>query len=300
MLHLAQLKALHAVARTGSVSAAATDLCVTTSAISQRLAKLERDVGQPLLERKGRSVQLTDTASLLANHAARILSAVDEAEAALEDHRGAVIGHLTVAAFSSAARGLFPDALGMLRDMYPGLRVEANEMEPDMSIAALVRGDIDVAVVQDWLDFPLEVPDGLLRADLLDDVMDIALPANHPFAHRPVIEFDDLLDEPWVSWPSRSVCHNWLLYMFRSRGVAPNILHTAAEYATQFALVAAGLGIAAAPRLGRGTVPCGVQMAALLPAPTRHVYTLWRAESARRPTLSATVDALRAAAKSQR
>src|SRR5689334_18377150 len=107
MLHLAQLEALHAVARTGSVSAAAADLCVTTSAISQRISKLEKDVGQTLLERKGRSVQLTDTASLLVNYAARILSVVGEAEAALEDHRGAVIGRLTLAAFSTAVRGLF-------------------------------------------------------------------------------------------------------------------------------------------------------------------------------------------------
>ena len=107
-LDLAQLRALQAVARTGSISSAANILHVTTSAVSQRLAKLEHDIGQPLLQRKGRSVRLTDAAELLVGYAERIFSVVDEAEAALESHQGSVAGRVFVAAFSTAARGLLP------------------------------------------------------------------------------------------------------------------------------------------------------------------------------------------------
>src|SRR3569833_4395131 len=73
MLDLDRLRALSAVATYGSVSAAADVLHVTTSAVSQQVAKLERETGQKLLERNGRGVRLTDAAELLASHAERIL-----------------------------------------------------------------------------------------------------------------------------------------------------------------------------------------------------------------------------------
>ncbi len=70
MLNLDRLRALHAVADRGSLMAAADALHVTNSAISQQLAKLEDEVGQPLLERNGRGVRLTDAAMRLRRHRA--------------------------------------------------------------------------------------------------------------------------------------------------------------------------------------------------------------------------------------
>src|SRR5690348_11387683 len=111
MLDLERLRALQAVSKHGSVRAAAEALHVTTSAVSQQLAKLERETGQQLLERQGRGVRLTDAAELLVSHADRILSLVEEARADLEAHRGAVVGEVWVAAFPTAVRGLIPGAL---------------------------------------------------------------------------------------------------------------------------------------------------------------------------------------------
>jgi len=271
---------------------------VTTSAVSQRLAKLEHDIGQPLLQRKGRSVRLTDAAELLVGYAERIFSVVDEAEAALESHQGSVAGRVFVAAFSTAARGLLPSAVRTLHERHPDLRIEVSELEPDLCIPPLMRGDIDIAIVQDWFNLPLDLSASVMRAPLLDDVVDIALPRGHRLADRPVVDLDDLLDEPWVSWPVQTVCHNWLLHTFRIHGAEPNIAHTAAEYATQFALVAAGLGVAAVPRLGRGVAPAGVHIAAVRPTLLRHVYAAWCSDAGRRATVRVTIDALSAAAKS--
>lgn len=105
MLDLNRLKALHAVAVYGSVGAAAEALMVTPSAISQQLAKLERETGSVLIERNGRGVRLTDAAGLLADHAERILALVETAEADFEALRGEVVGRLSMAAFPTAARG---------------------------------------------------------------------------------------------------------------------------------------------------------------------------------------------------
>ena len=128
MLQLERLRALHAVATYGSVVAAARALQVTTSAVSQQLAKLERETRTQLLERHGCGVRLTDSALLLVDHAAEILARVEHAESDLEAHRGAVVGRLSVGAFATAARGLLPAALRLIGARYPRLTVALTEL----------------------------------------------------------------------------------------------------------------------------------------------------------------------------
>jgi molybdate transport repressor ModE-like protein len=296
MLDLERLRALHAVAEHGSVSAAAEVLHVTTSAVSQQLAKLERETGQKLLERNGRGIRLTDAAELLVRHADRILSMVETAEADLEAHRGAVVGQLTVGAFPTAIRGLAATALPRLRREHPQLRVLVQECDPSDSVPMLLRGRLDVAVVQDWSNSPMSLPEGLARGLLCVDVADVALPAGHPLAGRDSIELKELAGEPWISSTPDSICCEWLTHTLRLTDCEPRIEHMAYEYATQLALVATGLGAGILPRLGRCDVPDGVRVVGLRPLLTRRVFALWRRETARRPAISAIVDALRAAA----
>ncbi|HVK25506.1 MAG TPA: LysR family transcriptional regulator [Actinokineospora sp.] len=296
MLELSQLRALHAVSTGGSINAAAEMLHITNSAVSQRLAKLERDVGQVLLERHGRGVRLTDAARLLVDHAEQILSLVDAAESALEGHRGAVVGKVSIAAFPSAARGLLSRTMMELRAGYPHLHPVLYEQDPVASVPLVVRGDVDIAVVQDWFDVPLEFTGDLDRVSLLDDGMDLALSASHPLAGHASVDIEDFAHESWVSWPRGTVCGDWLRHTLRGYGVEPRIEHAVAEYPTQMAMVAAGFGVALIPRLGRDPVPAGVRLVAITPPLTRHVYAVWRAEAAHRPAIRATVDALVAAA----
>src|SRR5690349_15393227 len=170
MLDLDRLRALNAVATYGSVSAAAEALHVTTSAVSQQLAKLERETGQKLLERNGRGVRLTDAAHLLVTHAEGILSLVERAEADLEAHRGVVVGELSVAAFPTAIRGLIPAALASLRAAHPELRVLIREYDPSVSLPLVTRGDVDLAIVQDWNNEPIPVLEGLVKGAICEDV----------------------------------------------------------------------------------------------------------------------------------
>src|SRR5919197_1597046 len=179
MLNVERLRVLHALAGAGSVRGAAETLHVTTSAVSQQLARLEREIGEPLVEPRGRGIRLTEAGSVLAGHAGRLLDQVERVEADLAGRRGAVVGQLTVAAFATAARGLLPGILASLRALPPGLSVRLSELEPTESIPELCRGDVHVAIVQDWPDAPLGLPDGLSRKHLLDDPLDVALPAGH-------------------------------------------------------------------------------------------------------------------------
>ncbi|MGW5466380.1 LysR family transcriptional regulator [Streptomyces chartreusis] len=297
MLNLERLRTLDALARHGSVSAAAEGLHITTSAVSQQMSKLEREVGQQLLAKNGRGVRLTDAGRLLADHAARILSQVELAQADLEAQRGQVVGELRLVAFPTALRGLFPAALTALRTDHPALRLTSRELEPEYGVAAVMRGDADLAVVLDWYNKPLPMPEGLAKAPILDDRVEIAMPGRHPLADRSEVDLADFAEDEWVAWPEGEFCHEWLLYTLRTKGIEPRIAHRAEEHHTQLALVAAGLGVCVAPRLGRDPMPPGVRAVPVRNRVHRYIYAVWRADADRRPSIRAAVQALRTAAE---
>jgi DNA-binding transcriptional LysR family regulator len=163
-----------------------------------------------------------------------------------------VVGSLAVAAFATAARGLLPGVLRDLRSRYPDLSVSLSEREPHEAIPDLRRGHLDIAVVQDWAEDVLAVPDGLSRRDLMADRFDAALPVDHPLAGRDRVAVKELAADDWIGWSAGQICHDWLVRTLRATGAEPRIVHTASEHSTQLALVAAGAGCAVIPRLGRG------------------------------------------------
>lgn len=293
MFDLARLRVLDAVAGHGSLAAAAQALHLTPSAVSQQMAKLEREAGCVLAERQGRRLRLTDEGRALAGHAHRILAAVEEAAADLDERRGRVLGTVTLGAFPTAARGLLPAVLRSCATDHPDLRLQLREVEPYKAMGLLTSGDLDVVVATDWATLPVGVPDRLASTDLGHDVADIALPADHPLAGRHSIALPELTAEPWIASTNGTICHDWLMNTFRRDGHEPLIAHQAAEFPTQLALVAAGLGIAVVPRLAADSVPADVRLVQVDPALSRRVFAVWREETARRPAIRAVVTALK-------
>ncbi|MDQ1010671.1 DNA-binding transcriptional LysR family regulator [Streptomyces sp. V4I23] len=292
MLDLGRLRALHAVSVHGTVGAAAAALGYTPSAVSQQIAKLERETRTTLLERQGRGVRLTDEAQQLAATAQQLLSLVEEAEVRLEEQRGVPSGRLAVACFASAARGLMPLALADLARRHPALDARLQELDPHLSVDLVARGAIDLAVAHDWDIAPMPAPPGVEQAVIGDDLCDVLVPAGHPLAAEESVRRADLADERWITQPPGTVCHDWLMRTLRAAGHEPLIAHQAEENHTQVALVAAGLGIALVPRLGRGPLPPQVTAVRLEPVPRRRLCALWRAGAARRPAITETVRTL--------
>ncbi|KAA2258534.1 LysR family transcriptional regulator [Solihabitans fulvus] len=293
MLDLARLRALHAVAAYGSVGSAASALGYTPSAVSQQIAKLERETRTTLLERRGRGVTLTDAAYRLAETAGQVLDLVEQAEVTLEEQRGQAVGRIMLASFATAARGLLPAVVADLLRHHPTLDVRLLEIDPPQAAEAVGRGEIDLAVVHDWENTPLAVPDGLERAELGADVADVLLPSAHHLAGRAELTPADLAGERWLCQPEGTICHDWLVRTFRAARIEPIVGYRVTEYQTQLALLAAGVGVGLLPRLGRGPLPDGVVAVPLRPTPTRRLFAVWRAQATRRPAIAVTVAALR-------
>ncbi|MFJ2603629.1 MULTISPECIES: LysR family transcriptional regulator [unclassified Streptomyces] len=292
MLDLQRLRALHSVAVHGSVGAAATALGYTPSAVSQQIAKLERETRTVLLERAGRGVRLTPEAQQLVVTAQELLAIVERAETALEERRGVPAGRLTIAAFASSARGLLPGVLADLAVRHPALDARLSEVDPHLSVGLVARGAVDLAVAHGWDIAPLVVPAGVEHAVIGEDRCTLLVPEGHPFAGQRVVRRAELGGQRWVCQPPGRICHEWLVRTLRAAGYEPDIVHQAEENPTLVALVAAGLGIALIPELGRGPLPSGVVEVRLDPTPVRRLSALWRAGAARRPAIAETVRTL--------
>jgi len=292
MIELGRLRALSAVATYGTVFAAGDVLHCTPSAVSQHITKLEQETGTSLFEKDGRRLRLTDAGRLLADHARLVLAAVERAEAALAAHHRTVCGRVTVAAFPTGCRALLPLALKRLVKEHPQLEMSMLESDPHHSLDLLARGEIDLALVDEWPEVQLLFPPGVSQAELGRDYADLVVPANHALAKRKQpIRLAQLTRERWIASTPGTNCYDWLTRIVP--GVRPAFL--VEEFETQLTLVATGLACAMVPRLARISVPSGVAILPIEPMPSRRVSVVWRSASEERPAIGAVVDALRRA-----
>jgi DNA-binding transcriptional LysR family regulator len=287
MIDVNRLRALEALARCGTVHAAAVALHCTPSAVSQQIGKLERETGTKLCERDGRGLRLTDAGRLLSDCAVGILDQLEQAEAALAAHHTTIAGRLTIASFATACRALLPTALAILHERHPQLTTSLMEINPYEAVAALSRGAVDIAVVDDWPEVGLPL-DGLSHHELGLDFADLIVPADHPLASERAITLAHTRHERWIASPPGTICHDWLIRVFPD--VSPSYL--VGEFESQLTLVAAGLGVALIPRLARTGLPRGVVAVPVAPRPTRRVMVVWRTSSSARPVVKAAAEAL--------
>ena len=120
MLDSTRLRVLAAVARAGSLTAAARDLHLTQPAVSHHLARLEAETGAGLVQRVGRGIRLTPAGRLLADRAAEIVGRLDAASAELSAFVGLDAGRVRLAGYTTALSTLLPAATAILDATYPG------------------------------------------------------------------------------------------------------------------------------------------------------------------------------------
>ena len=157
MLDVTRLRVLVAVARCGSVTAAARALNYAQPSVSHHLARLEAETGIKLIQRAGRGIRLTDAGRLLAERAAEVIGRLDAAENELAAYTGLRAGRLRLAAFPSALGTIVPAAAAMLRGQQPSADLRLTEAEPPEALRMLRAGYVDVAVVFRYSPEPRDV-----------------------------------------------------------------------------------------------------------------------------------------------
>ncbi len=272
MLNLGRLRVLSEVLKLASFSAAADALSYTQSAVSQSVARLEAETGAALVLRDRRGVRPTAAGATLAGHAEAIFAQVEAAEADLAAVMGLRGGRLRVASFPSAGATLMPLAVATFRERHPDVALTLAEGEPE-EIAPRVRaGEFDLALLFEFSGVRERPQTGLRPVTLLEDPMDVALPADHELAARPALSLADLREEEWVQTSASSPCARHVVRSCVAAGFEPNVTFESDDYETVQGLVAAGVGVALIPRLALTHVHPGIVVRALAPhSPVRKV-----------------------------
>jgi DNA-binding transcriptional LysR family regulator len=266
MLNVVRLRVLKEVAYRGSFSAAAEALSYTQSAVSQQIAALERETEMALLERHPRGVSLTAAGQTLVSHADGILARLDAAEASLAAIAGLRGGRLRVASFPTAGATLMPLAIATFSASYPEIELTLAEGEPEVIIARLRAGELDLALLFEFAGETLPSED-VTRTELLEDPMYLALPSAHPLAKKERLRLSDLAAEAWVQTASASPCARHVVRSCHAAGFEPNVAFESDDYQTVQGLVAAGVGVALIPELALSVVRDDIAIRALSPTP---------------------------------
>jgi DNA-binding transcriptional LysR family regulator len=271
MLNAGRLQVLAEVVRRGSFSAAAESLSYTQSAVSQAIARLEREVGATLVVRDRRGVRPTAAGATLVEHADAILAQLEAAESELAAVLGVRGGRLRVASFPSAGSTLIPLAVAEFRRDHPDVALTLAEGEPEEIAPRLRAGEFDLALLFEFPGVPERPSAGVHTVTLLDDPMDVALPGEHRLASKRGLRLADLRGEDWVQTSVQSPCARHVVRLCIAAGFEPNVTFESDDYETVQGLVAAGVGVALIPRLALSHVHPGIVVRELSPRPARKV-----------------------------
>jgi len=269
-----------AVAEEQNLHRAAERLNIAQSALSRRIADLERELGNiELFERQARGVAITPAGATLAKDVRRILISIEEARRNVSRIAQGDVGMLRVA-FSEAMlrRPVLPVVLREFRALHPEVELRAFPLTSDAQRSRLLADEIDVAFVID------EATDRELFETLHvgSDKFVLVLPSDHPLAAKKAVSLQDIEGEPLL-WPARHTSprlFDRMIAAFDAQGVSPNIAVEVSAVDIGYELTAAGIGLGIVTAARTDRTPPGVVLRDLsnldMPLP---LSMLWRKKS---------------------
>ena len=294
MLDLRRMMLLSDLADLGSVTAVAERRSITSSAVSQQLRVLEEEAGAVLFRRDGRTLGLTRSGQVLAEHVRRVLVAVDEAMSAVAETRDRVAGQVAIAAFNMAIPTLASPMMQRLSAEAPDLRVQVQQETSPSAIRLLRQGEVDVAITCQYAFLGQDTPGGLTSVPLLFEPLVLLAPTH---AHLRIRKqgLAALADGPWVTGPQNSGLGVAVMRAGESAGFTPQIKHRLIGAQNICDLAATEVASAVVPRL---SVPDKLQ-ALIVPGVDlggRTISAVVRAGRQRDPNIALLLRTLRAIA----
>lgn len=249
-----RLRFLLAVARYGGVLAAADELQVTASAVSQQIGRLEQESGRTLLKRTPTGSVLTPAGLALAEAAEDVERALAVARTRLQQDEGGVTGTVRIGGFQSFLTSILAPSLRGWRERHPGLRFETVEAEEDDLLRSLRAGNLDGVVVE--LDAGTDrdtAPRGTVDIPLLDEPWKLVVPSG-ALLNTEVVDLSRLA-LPWLGVDPTAANAKAMGRVQRLLGGESSSAHVYYGFQNALALVAAGEGLTLAPSLALEALP---------------------------------------------
>ena len=235
-----QLLTLLAVAETGSVSEAALRLERGQPAISERLHKLTREIGEPLYVREGGGIQLTPVGQALIPDIRQLRAKLQDIENLLLRQKSLQAGELRIASTSLIANYLLPQYLQSFQNQNPGINLYIKSGVTywgDINLS-----ELDVFFFEGEMDIP-HLPDSYEIQSWLTGEIVAVMPKTHPLASLSVLSLEDVQPYPVVWREPSSGVRRRLEKAFRKSDILPAHFIEVADVESVGAMVKAGLGI---------------------------------------------------------
>jgi DNA-binding transcriptional LysR family regulator len=266
---------------------------VTQSGVSRALARLEAEVGTPLLRRSGRTLRLTRAGEVFKPHVDSMLRRFDDGIAAVGQFVSPETGTVSVAFQQSLGTWLVPDLVRSFRARHPSVQFRLTQVRDELHGLPLDGGVTDLEIGTRRFRTSPEVMrpgDLLVRTEEIGtEPLRLALPRAHRLAERRRIRLTDVAREPFIALRPTSALRKLADDLCRAAGFRPSIVFEGDDLTSLRGLVAAGLGVAVvpAPRAGSSEAAAEgpVRYVEIADAGAmREIYLTWSAE---RPLLPA-------------
>jgi DNA-binding transcriptional LysR family regulator len=248
MLEVRKLIMLRAVAAEGSIAAAARALRYTRSAVSQQLSSLESETGSGLVNRRGNRITLTPAGRALVDHTERILVELRAAETTLGRDDLTVTGLLRAGVPFREGPQIMSHALMTVRQQFPKIQIRLAATTDDTGADAVLRGQLDMAIISRIGSPPPGRVPGLREWDLGHDALRLCVPDGHRLGRAGQCTMGDLRGEPWIVCPASTI-GRLTMALCVSAGFEPDLAATVNDIGTAIGLVGIGWGVTIAPEL---------------------------------------------------
>lgn len=236
------LRVFLAVARAGSIGAAARNEHIAASAVSRRISDLEHDLGVSLIRRSPSGVTLTPAGQVLAEHCKTVLNQFSEIRADLKRFSEGIVGELRIAAVTSVVAGSLPKLLKAYQDANPNVAVSLTEIYSADGIRQLREDLADLVIIADTVDTR-----GFDVKPYASDPVWVLGNETHPLfeGHAPgePILFTDTLDYEHLSLHEGGVLDELVATATRRAGRQPVRRIRVARFDALRRCVSAGLGL---------------------------------------------------------
>ncbi|MEU7068536.1 LysR substrate-binding domain-containing protein [Streptomyces narbonensis] len=257
-MELRQLQYFLAVVEEANFTRAAVRLHLAQPGVSAQIRQLERELGQPLLDRSGRTVTTTAVGEAVVPFARAALAAVEGLRRTVDEYTGLVRGQVTIGLVSGAAAEEFDVAavLADFHDDHPQVEISLTEDTSERMLAALRRGELDLAVIGLADEEP---PQGVDLQVFVDVPLVVAAAPDDPLlataeGGRTVLPLAALEGRPLISLPRGTGLRGVLERACARAGFRPHVAFEAAAPLLLARLAARGLGVAVLPELPPGAV----------------------------------------------
>ena len=243
-MELDQLRYFLGVAERGNFTRAAEDMRISQPALSRSIQKLEEELGQPVFERKSRSVALTEAGTLLQARAQQILSLIEDTKAEITDDGQS--GRLRIGAIPTIAPFFLPTLLREFSTDYPKATLIVQENTTDVLLKSCTQGEIDLAILA------LPLPAKYLEVEeLFEEELLLVLPPDHPLVDQPRIQLSDVEPFPFVLLDEAHCLSDNIVSFCRQKSFHPVAVERTSQLAMVQELVSLSHGVSMIPSMAR-------------------------------------------------